>query len=126
MLHLLSLRYMTSEAGAAPFVAAHVKFPERHHREGTFVLSGQTVPADVGGAILARWVDRAAVEQIASEDPFVKAGGGECSITTVEPGRVHPALAEVLEADAFALAVDRAVHAAGRIRRIGAVNCVLG
>lgn len=48
MLHLLWLRYTVSEREAGPFVAAHVDFLERHHRDETFLVSGQTVPSGAG------------------------------------------------------------------------------
>jgi uncharacterized protein YciI len=98
MLHLLLLRYTASEQEAAPFVAAHVAFLERHHRDGTFLVSGQTVPSAQGGAIVAGGIDRAAVERITAEDPFVVAGVAGYSVTTIDPGRLHPALADVLGA----------------------------
>ncbi|MGW3470577.1 hypothetical protein ACWDKQ_19450 [Saccharopolyspora sp. NPDC000995] len=41
MLHLLLLRHTTSERETAPFVSTHLDFVERHHADGTFVLSGQ-------------------------------------------------------------------------------------
>ncbi|MCF6475758.1 hypothetical protein FAF44_46570 [Nonomuraea sp. MG754425] len=96
MLHLLSLQYTASEREAEPFVAAHVDFLEHHHRGGTFLLSGQTVPPSLGGAIVAGGVDRVAAERIAAEDPFVVAGVAAYTITTIDVGRVHPALATVL------------------------------
>jgi uncharacterized protein YciI len=96
MLHLLLLQYTASEQEAAPFVAAHVDFLERHHRDGTFLVSGQTVPSAQGGAIVAGGIDRSAVERITAEDPFVVAGVARYAVTTIDPGRVHPALADVL------------------------------
>lgn len=95
-LHLLSLRYTTSEGEAEPFVAAHIDFLERHHRDGTFLVSGQTVPSAQGGAIVAAGIGRAAAERITAEDPFVVAGVAEYTITTINPARTHPALAGVL------------------------------
>lgn len=99
MLHLLSLRYTGSEQEAAPYVAAHVAFLERHHRDGTFLVSGQTVPPSEGGAIVAAGVDRGTAERLTAQDPFVVAGVAAYTITTIAPGRVHPALADVLAAD---------------------------
>ncbi len=99
MVHLLFLQYTGSEQAAEPFVADHVLFLERHHREGTFLLSGQTVPSAEGGAIVACGVDRAAVERIVAEDPFVVAGVAKYTVVTIDPGRVHPALADVLGVD---------------------------
>jgi uncharacterized protein YciI len=99
MLHLLLLKYTASEREAEPHIADHAEFLERQHREGTFLVSGQTVPAAQGGAIVARGVDRAAVERIAA-DPFVRAGVARYTVTTVDPRRVHPALAQFLGVDA--------------------------
>ncbi|WP_406270306.1 YciI family protein [Actinacidiphila glaucinigra] len=96
MLHLLFLTYTGREEDAGPFVAAHVAFLERHHRAGTFLLSGQTVPSCEGGVILARGSDRRAVERIAAEDPLVTAGVAVYTVTTVDPARVHPVLAGLL------------------------------
>ncbi|TDC39123.1 YciI family protein [Micromonospora sp. KC213] len=97
MLHLLFLRYTGSEQEAAPFVAGHVLFLERYHQKGVFLVSGQAVPSVEGGAIVACAVDRAAVERIVAEDPFVVAGVAKYTVTTIEPGRVHPALADILQ-----------------------------
>nr|WP_207921438.1 hypothetical protein [Micromonospora sp. KC721] len=60
-------------------------------------MSGQAVPSVEGGAIVACAVDRAAVERILAEDPFVVAGVAKYTVTTIEPGRVHPALAGSLQ-----------------------------
>ncbi|GAB3563767.1 YciI family protein [Amycolatopsis endophytica] len=98
MLHLLILRYLGTEADVEPHVAGHVEYLERHHAAGTFIASGQTVPSGQGGAILARGVDRAAVLSITAEDPFVRAGVAEYSITTIDVGRVHPGLAGLVRA----------------------------
>ncbi|GGM57751.1 hypothetical protein GCM10011608_48320 [Micromonospora sonchi] len=99
MLHLLFLQYTGSEQESEPFVAGHVLFLERYHHEGTFLVSGQAVPSVEGGAIVAWTVDRAAVERILAEDPFVVAGVAKYTVTTIDPGRVHPALAGILGVD---------------------------
>ncbi|MFM9372630.1 YciI family protein [Streptomyces sp. Da 82-17] len=99
MLHLLSLRYTVPEAEAEPYVRAHVDYLERHHRDGTFLVSGQTVPTTIGGAILAAGVDRPTVERIAAQDPFVLNDVAEYAITTISPARVHPGVSAVLTAE---------------------------
>jgi len=76
MLHVLILRYTVPEAQAEPHVPDHVEFLQRHHADGTFVFSGQTVPREIGGAILATGLDRSAVEKVAAADPLVVAGVG--------------------------------------------------
>ena len=96
MMHVLILRYTVSAAEAEPHVPDHVEFLERHHAGGTFVFSGQTVPRDIGGAILATGLDRSAIEKVAAADPLVEAGVGSYEIITVIPDRAHSDLAEVL------------------------------
>ncbi|MDG4796240.1 YciI family protein [Micromonospora sp. WMMD1082] len=99
MLHLLVLHYKGSEQEAERFVADHVRFLERYHRDGTFLVSGQAVPSEEGGVIVAGAVDRATIERIVAEDPFVVAGVAAYRVTTIDPARVHPALADVLGVD---------------------------
>ncbi|EHK86509.1 YciI family protein [Saccharomonospora azurea] len=96
VLHLLRLHYTDSEEDAAPFVTAHVEYLRRYHADGTFLVSGQTLPTSDGGVIVAHGVDRDAVEALSAQDPFVVAGVARYSITTVTAGRVHPALAGLL------------------------------
>ncbi|MFJ8941707.1 YciI family protein [Streptomyces sp. NPDC102395] len=96
MLHLLQLHYTATEQDAGPFVPAHVAYLERHHVAGTFLVSGQSVPTEDGGAIIAHGVDRATIEQITAQDPFVTNGVAKYTITTITPGRAHPALADIL------------------------------
>jgi uncharacterized protein YciI len=99
MLHLLSLHYTAPEQEAEPFVRDHISYLERHHQDGTFLVSGQTVPTSIGGVIIARGFDRAAIEQIAAQDPFVLNDVAEYTITTITPGRVHPDLSPLLRTD---------------------------
>jgi uncharacterized protein YciI len=96
VLHVLILRYPVPEAEAEPHVPDHVEFLQRHHSDGTFVFSGQTVPREIGGVILATGMDRSAIEKVAATDPLVAAGVGSYEIITVTPDRVHSDLAEVL------------------------------
>ena len=52
---------------------AHMAFLKKHYAEGRFLISGRKVPRD-GGIILALASDRAELEAIMREDPFVKHG----------------------------------------------------
>ncbi|WP_129841100.1 YciI family protein [Streptomyces sp. RFCAC02] len=96
MLHLLRLRYTGTEDDAAPHVAGHVAYLERHHAAGTFLVSGQAVPTSEGGAIIAHGVDRDAIERIVADDPFVTSGVARYTVTTVAPGRIHPVITDAL------------------------------
>lgn len=52
---------------------AHVAWLRTHYAAGTFLASGCKVPRD-GGVILAIGHDRAQIEAIVREDPFVARG----------------------------------------------------
>jgi uncharacterized protein YciI len=95
VIHLLIVRYVKPPEEVAPHVAGHVAYLDRWHREGAFLVSGESVPSDLGGAIVAVG-GRPAVEAIAAEDPFVRAGVARYEIITIEPGRVHPQLEALL------------------------------
>jgi uncharacterized protein YciI len=98
MLHLLLVEYTKSERDAEPHVRDHIAYLDRHHRSGTFLASGQTVPPGRGGAIVACGVDRDEIERITAGDPFVQAGVAAYTIVTIDAARAHPALAELIHA----------------------------
>jgi uncharacterized protein YciI len=102
MIHLLILRYTGPAERAEPHVPKHVEYLQRHHADGTFVLSGETDPPPGGGVIVAAGLDRASIEQIASTDPFVTAGVGAYEILTITPARAHPDLTDLLGIPAVA------------------------
>lgn len=52
---------------------AHVAFLRKHYAAGTFLVSGRKIPRD-GGIILAAGSDRAVIEAVVKEDPFVARG----------------------------------------------------
>ena len=97
MMHVLLVRYTVPIDQVAPHVPGHVAYLERRHADGTFLLSGQTVPDDLGGVILARGT-REHVEKVAREDPFAVAGVAAYEIVTVDPGgRIHDTLRGLIE-----------------------------
>ncbi|MEV0378720.1 YciI family protein [Nonomuraea sp. NPDC050643] len=95
MLHVLLVRYTAPPDQVTPHVPGHVAYLERRHADGTFLLSGQTVPDSVGGVILAVG-SREHVERVAAEDPFAVAGVAAYEIVTVEPGRLDDDLRKLL------------------------------
>lgn len=95
VLHVLLLRSVGRPEDADRYAADHVAFLERHHHDGTFLLSGQTVPDSVGEVIFAAG-SREQVERLVAEDPFVVAGVAEYEIVTVAPTRLHEDLADLL------------------------------
>ncbi|PZG01571.1 YciI family protein [Nonomuraea aridisoli] len=95
MLHVLMVRYTAPLDDVTPHVPGHVAYLERRHADGTFLLSGQTVPDDIGGVILAVG-SREHVEKAAAEDPFAVAGVATYEIVTVDPGRMNDELRRLL------------------------------
>jgi uncharacterized protein YciI len=57
----------------------HVAFLQKHYATGTFLVSGRKLPRD-GGIIVAVGEDRAAIDAIMREDPFVARGLAECRV----------------------------------------------
>jgi uncharacterized protein YciI len=52
---------------------AHMQFVNAHYASGHFIVSGRKIPRD-GGIIVAVGRDRAEIEAIAQQDPFVTKG----------------------------------------------------
>jgi uncharacterized protein YciI len=102
MLHMLILRYTGPVERAELHGPEHAEFLQRHHADGTFVLSGETGPPGDGEVILATGLDRASIEQVAATDPFVTAGVGSYEILSVTPARAHPDLTDLLGIPAVA------------------------
>ena len=52
---------------------AHMAFLKKHYAAGTFLISGRKIPRE-GGVILAAGKNRAQIEAIVQQDPFVQNG----------------------------------------------------
>jgi uncharacterized protein YciI len=70
---VIELVYKVDLAEIDAAMKPHVAFLDKHYRAGTFLVSGRKIPRD-GGIILAVAKDRAAIEAIMAEDPFVQRG----------------------------------------------------
>jgi len=57
----------------------HMRFLNKHYASGHFLVSGRKIPRD-GGIILAIGKDRAEIEAIAQQDPFVTNGLAEARV----------------------------------------------
>jgi uncharacterized protein YciI len=80
-LFIILLRYLVDLEEIDAAMEKHVAFLDKHFKSGAFLVAGRQVPR-TGGVILARGQDRAAVERIANQDPFVK--GELASVDIVE------------------------------------------
>ena len=70
---VIELIYTAELAQIDAHMAAHVRFLRKHYASGHFLVSGRKIPRD-GGIILAVGADRAGIEAIMAEDPFVAHG----------------------------------------------------
>ena len=70
---VIELLYKAPLAAIDAAMAAHVAFLNKYYDAGNFVVSGRKIPRD-GGIIIAVGSNRAVVEAIVREDPFVKNG----------------------------------------------------
>lgn len=73
---VIELTYTAALSAIDAAMKPHVAWLDRHYAAGTFIASGRKVPRD-GGVILAIASDRAALEAILREDPFVAGGLAE-------------------------------------------------
>lgn len=71
-------------------VPDHRAWLREHHAAGRFLVSGQRVPIEAGGAILARGDDRDEVEAIAASDPFVRGGVAEYEVVQFRASQMAP------------------------------------
>ena len=70
---VIELTYKASLDEIDAAMKSHMTFLRKHYAAGTLVASGRKVPRD-GGILLAVGDDRAAIEAIVRNDPFVAQG----------------------------------------------------
>jgi uncharacterized protein YciI len=70
---VIELEYKVDVAQIDAHMKAHMAYVRKYYAAGNFLVSGRKIPRD-GGVILAVGADRAAIEAIAREDPFVARG----------------------------------------------------
>jgi uncharacterized protein YciI len=70
---VLELTYTADLSEIDAAMKSHMRWLNAQYAAGHFLVSGRKIPRD-GGVILATGSDRASVERIAAEDPFVKQG----------------------------------------------------
>jgi uncharacterized protein YciI len=70
---VIELTYTADLARIDGRMREHMSFLKKHYASGHFLVSGRKIPRD-GGIILAVGADRAEIEAIARQDPFVTNG----------------------------------------------------
>ena len=70
---IIELTYTADLARIDANMRAHMQFINAHYASGHLVVSGRKIPRD-GGILVAVGKDRAEIEAIAQQDPFVTKG----------------------------------------------------
>lgn len=94
---VIELVYRADLAEIDAAMKAHMAFVRKYYAAGNFLVSGRKVPRD-GGIILAVAADRAAIEAIANEDPFVSRGLAEVRIIEFRASQHAKNLQELVDA----------------------------
>lgn len=81
---------------APEHMADHNEWIKQYFQSGHFQLVGSLEPS-AGGAILATGSDRAEMETIVQQDPFVKHGVVSAEILQISPNKITPALSEIFQ-----------------------------
>ena len=93
---IVMLTYQRPLSEIDALMRRHVAWLKRHYESGLFIASGRRVPR-VGGIILARSGDAAALEAAMQEDPFVKQGAARFEVIEFTASMTAP-WAEALRA----------------------------
>ena len=88
---VLELTYTAPLEAVDAVLEEHVVWLDEQYRQGVFLASGRKNPRD-GGVIIAVAGDRARIEEITAEDPFVTAGVCAYRVTEFGATKTAPAL----------------------------------
>jgi uncharacterized protein YciI len=94
---VIELVYKADLAEIDAAMKSHMAFVRKYYAAGNFLVSGRKVPRD-GGVILAVGADRAAIEAIANEDPFVARGLAEVRIIEFRASQHAKNIQELVDA----------------------------
>lgn len=88
---IVFLRFSDNRKRAAQFLEGHNAWIKSGFDSGTFLLVGSLQPS-AGGIVLAHNVDRADLDALVQEDPFVAERVVSAEIHEITPGRVDERL----------------------------------
>jgi uncharacterized protein YciI len=86
---IVMLTYRRPLAEIDALMRRHVAWLKHNYESGLFIASGRRVPR-VGGIILARSGDAAALEAAMQEDPFVRHGAATFEVIEFAPSMTAP------------------------------------
>ena len=93
---IVSITYKVDLSLVEQHLEAHRIYLDKYYSNGTFILSGATVPR-TGGVILVRSSRKVIVDAIVKEDPFYKAGLADYSVVEFVPSKARVGLESLLE-----------------------------
>ncbi len=96
---LLLTRYVRPLEEVNALRADHLQHLERQREAGCFSAWGRLVPP-TGGFILARGVDRAALDAVIAQDPYTRGGVAEWDVHELAPSGGSPELLAALTGQA--------------------------
>jgi uncharacterized protein YciI len=96
-MYLLNVSYRRPPAEVEPHIAPHNAWVKQHFEAGTFLLAGPK-PSGLGGAILARAIDRPVLKALLASDPYVTADVAEYEVVEFVCKAATAALASLKEA----------------------------
>ncbi|MFD5738860.1 YciI family protein [Streptomyces massasporeus] len=88
---VLELTYTAPLEAVDAVLEEHVVWLDELYRQGVFLASGRKNPRD-GGVIIAVAGDRARIEEITAQDPFVTAGVCAYRVTEFTATKTAPVL----------------------------------
>ncbi|QIL19340.1 YciI family protein [Thermomonas sp. HDW16] len=94
-MHIIFLRFGSNRAQASEHAAAHLQWIQQGISSGVFLLAGSLDQAQ-GGVVLATGIDRAEIERVVAEDPFVAHGIVDAEIRSITPARMAEGMAALL------------------------------
>ncbi len=89
---IVFLRFSDNKSRAAQLLAGHNAWIKKGFDNGVFLLAGGLQP-NAGGALFAHNIDRAKLEILVQEDPFVAERVVSAEIHEITPGQVDERLA---------------------------------
>lgn len=91
-MYLLNVSYIQLPAAVEPLKPAHGAWVKKHLSEGVFLFAGPKT-SGLGGVIVTKSVDRALLNAILSQDPYVTENVAEYQVVAFDCNAAVPDLA---------------------------------
>lgn len=95
-MHIILLKFTGNRRNAAQHLPGHKAWLARGSEDGVFLMAG-TLGSNLGGAILARGVSLAKIQDRVNEDPFVRENIVSAEVLEFSPSIASEGLQFLLE-----------------------------